>query len=78
MKSDLINELEREIILLARNRPKYRGVMSTRAEIIFLKQKYKLNDYELCEILENMQNRGLIKEFVYTYTDRGIYTYWFK
>lgn len=74
----MINRLEQEIVSMARNRPKYSGVMSTRAEVIFLKQKYGLSDYELCEVLENMRDRGLIEEFVYTYTERGIYTYWFK
>lgn len=74
----MFNRLEQEIVSMSRNRPKYRGVISTQADIIFLKQRYGLSDYELCEILESMQSRGLIKEFVFEYNERGIYKYWFK
>lgn len=73
-----MTRLEQEIISMARNRPKYRGVISTQADIIFLKQRYGLNDYELCEVLEDLKNRNLIKEFVFEYNERGIYKYWFK
>lgn len=74
----MLSRLQKELIELSRTRPKYRGVLSTRADIIFIKQKYGLSDYELCEVLEDMQRQGLIKEFVFEYTERGIYKYWFK
>lgn len=74
-----MNRLQQELIAIAKNCSKNGYIISTHADVIFLKQKYGLKDIELCDILEEMKWNGLLKEFKIQYSGNGtIYRYLFK
>lgn len=74
-----MHKLRQEILAIAKNCSKNGYIISTHADVIFLKQKYDLKDLELCKILGQMKYEGLLKEFSIHYSGNGtIYRYWFK
>ena len=74
-----MRRLRQELLALARNCSKNGFIISTHADMILIKENYKLTDLELCQILEQMKYEGLLKEFKIHYSGNGtIYRYWFK
>lgn len=75
MQSRLIQKL----LSIAKNCSKNGYIISTHADIIFIKEEYNLTDLELCNILEHMKYKGLLREFNVQYSGNGtLYRYWFK
>lgn len=74
-------ELEREICEASKNSSLSSPHYSTQYTIKEIKRKYNLTDNELCDVLQDMKDRELIREFGIRYSEWNpevIDFYWFK